>query len=267
MTAVILVSGSPRALMQQKSTTAALAAPHVHDVPFSACQMPTANHDMSYDAAALAVSLVTSSVITAAPSLTTVPSSSSPAKTTSQAPSPAATTIKEGVCVRIEGLQAAPEMNGRTGVVCGALDQESGRWMIEIDADGARPASRGHFRPANLRTIPSHNFSTEWVDVNGCVWPKNVDFSRQCAKGHALVPLGDCGGDGGGKQLMCRMCHSYESSSWLACSVDSGCCEGYTVCRSCAHAPDAAAVASAGSDDFRTLVSCGLSALCCASCV
>jgi hypothetical protein len=34
--------------------------------------------------------------------------------------------VREGSRVRIEGLQAAREMNGRTGVVCAALD-ESGR--------------------------------------------------------------------------------------------------------------------------------------------
>ena len=167
--------------------------------------------------------------------------------------------------MRIEGLQAARDMNGRTGVVCGALDEESGRWTVQMDADGARAACRGTFRAANLRVIPSHDFGSEWVDEEGRVWRKDVDFSRECAKGHALAPVGDCGGDGGGMRLMCRLCHCFcgrdsdEAASWLMCSVVTGCCGGYAVCCSCAHAPSAAAaVASAGSDDFCTLVSCGV---------
>jgi hypothetical protein len=101
--------------------------------------------------------------------------------------------LQQGSRVRIEGLQAKPQLHGRTGVVC-AFDQETGRWTVDLVADGARPACRGTFRAAHLRLIPSHNFSTEWVDEGGRVWPKNVDFSRQCAKGHALAPLGERGG-------------------------------------------------------------------------
>jgi hypothetical protein len=134
--------------------------------------------------------------------------------------------VQDGSRVRIEGLQAAPHMNGRTGVVRGAFDQESGRWTVDVAADGARPASRGTFRAANLRLIPSHNFSTEWVDEGGRVWPKNVDLSRQCAKGHALAPLGERVGP---ERLMCRLCHCFcgrdrdEAASWLMCSEDVGC--------------------------------------------
>ncbi len=185
---------------------------------------------------------------------------------TSAAPSPpSAASLKEGSRVRIQGLHAKPELNGRTGVVCGAFSQESGRWTVQIDADGARAACRGAFRAANLQVIPSHNFGTEWVDEEGRVWSKNVDFSRECAKGHALAPLGDCARDGGGMRLMCRLCHSFcgrdsdEAASWLTCSVVAGCCGGYAVCCSCARAPSAvAAVESAGSGDFCTLVSCGV---------
>jgi hypothetical protein len=188
---------------------------------------------------------------------------------TSAAPSPpSAASLQEGSRVRIQGLQAKPELNGRTGVVCGAISQESGRWTVQMDADGARAACRGAFRAANLQVIPSHNFGTEWVDEDGRVWLKNVDFSRECAKGHALAPLGDCGGDGGSMRLMCRLCHSLcgrdsdEAASWLTCSVVAGCCAGYAVCCSCARVPSAAAaaaaVASAGSGNFCTLVSCGV---------
>ena len=169
--------------------------------------------------------------------------------------------------MRIEGLKAAPHMNGRTGVVRGAFDQESGRWTVDVAADGARPASCGTFRPANLRLIPSHNFSTEWVDEGGRVWPKNVDFSRQCAKGHALAPLGERGGLAN-KRLMCRLCHCFcdrdcdEAARWLMCSEDAGCCGEYAVCCSCAQSPSAAAAACPGSDDFCTQASCRVA--CCA---
>ena len=156
----------------------------------------------------------------------------------------------------------------RTGVVCGAFNKDSGRWTVQIDADGVRSAFRGTFRPPNLKVIPSHTFGTEWVDEEGRVWGKNVDFSRQCAKGHALALVGDCGGDGGGMRMMCRLCHSFcgrnsdEAASWLMCSVVTSCCGGYAVCCSCARASSASAVvASAGTVDFCTLVSCGVA--CC----
>jgi len=132
---------------------------------------------------------------------------------------------------------------------------------VDVAAEGARPACRGTFRPANLRLIAPHNFSTEWVDEGGRVWPKNVDFSRQCAKGHALAPLGERGGLAD-KRLMCRLCHCFcerdcdEAASWLMCSEDAGCCGEYAVCCSCARLPSAAAAACAGSDDFQTQVSC-----------
>ncbi len=133
---------------------------------------------------------------------------------------------------------------------------------MDLAADGARPVCCGTFRPANLRLIPSHNFSTEWVDEGGRVWPKNVDFSRQCAKGHTLAPLGERGGLTG-VQLMCRLCHCFckrdcdEAVSWLMCSEDAACCGEYAVCCSCARSPIAAA-ACVDSDDFPTQVSCSV---------
>ena len=179
------------------------------------------------------------------------------------APSPASVppTIKEGSCVRIEGLQASPYLNGRTGVVSGSFNQQSSRWTVEIAADGARTAHRGLFRAANLRLLPSHNFGTEWVDEDGCVWPKDVNFSRQCAKGHALQLLGKWCGDKGGLKLMCRICQCFtrrdskQAASWLVCSDHVRCCGEYAVCCSCALEPGAAAVVCTGSDDFNTLVS------------
>ena len=262
MTAVFLgvASGSPRAQMQPQSATPAHVslAPAAHVTP--SVSTPAANDVTNRDAASLVPSPPTSAAA-AASGVNSAPTPSA-ANAATQAPTPAAATVQEGSRVRIEGLQAVPEMNGRTGVVCGAISQESGRWTVQIDADGARAACRGAFRAANLQVIPSHNFGTEWVDEDGHIWRKNVDFSRECAKGHALAPLGDFARDGGGMRLMCRLCHSLcgrdsdEAASWLTCSVVSGCCRGYTVCCSCARAPSAAAaVESAGSGDFCTLVS------------
>ena len=259
VTAIILASGCPRAQLLQRRT-AAHVSPYAHVAPCGLA--PTATGVKNHHVAGPVLSAP--ALEATASSVNTATHSSSAIKSTAQAPGHAALTLQLGSRVRISGLQAAPEMNGRTGVVCGAFDQESGRWAVEVDTDGARAAYRGAFRPANLHVIRSHNFSTEWVDEEGGVWPKNVDFSRECAKGHALAPLGDCGGDAGGKQLMCRLCHSFcgrncdEAASWLTCSIDSGCCGGYAVCCSCASTPSSAAVVCAGLDDFETVVSCGV---------
>jgi hypothetical protein len=262
VTAVFLASGSPRAQIQPQPATPAHASlvTAAHVAP--SVSTPTAVDGANRDAAGLVLSGPTSAA--AASGVDSAPTPSA-AKTATQAPAPAAATVQEGSRVRIQGLQTAPEMNGRTGVVCGAISQESGRWTVQIDADGTRAACRGAFRAANLQVIPSHNFGTEWVDEDGRVWSKNVDFSRECAKGHALAPLGDCGGDCGGMRLMCRLCHSFcgrdsdEAVSWLTCSVVAGCCGGYAVCCNCARSPSAAAaVAPVDCDDFCTLVSCGV---------
>ncbi len=173
----------------------------------------------------------------------------------------ASAVVQQGSRVRIEGMQTAPDMNGRTGTVCRAFDHESGRWHVQIDSDGARPACLGAFRAVNLKLIPSHNFSTEWLDENGRVWPKIVDFSRQCAKGHPLAALGDCGVGRSGLRLMCRMCHSFcerdcgEAAGWLMCSVNEDCCGYYAVCSSCGLVSSTAAVVPTSSDDSSTLVS------------
>ena len=252
MTAVALASGCPRAQTQQRPSTASHVPPSAHISPLDSA--PTATD-------VVAGSLLSASSSAAATSNLNTPCSSSAAKSAAQPSASAALTLQLGSRVHISGLQAAPEMNDRTGVVCGAFDQESGRWAVDVDGDGARRACRGWFRPANLRVIRVHNFSTEWVDEEGCVWPKNVDFSRECAKGHALAPLGDQGGDAGGMRLMCRLCHCFcerecdEVMSWLTCSIDSGCCGGYAVCCSCARAPGSTAVVRPCSDDFQTLVS------------
>jgi len=201
--------------------------------------------------------------------------------------------LQLGSRVRIGGLQAAPEMNGRRGVICEEFDAQTGRWTVRVDADGPKPACRACFRPANL--LQSRNFSAEWEDEDGFVWPKNVDFRCQCPKGHALSQRDDCpslvtsgalpsgwteGFDDSskrpffklrgvgnvawerpGSQLMCRICRSFcslesaESASWMLCSVVAGCCGSYAVCCSCARAPRLPTPASASSDEFCTMVS------------
>jgi hypothetical protein len=147
--------------MQPQSATPAHAslALAAHVTP--SVSTPAANDATNRDAASLVPSPPTSAAA-AASGVNSAPTPSA-AKAATQAPTPAAATVQEGSRVRIKGLQAAPEMNGRTGVVCGAISQESGRWTVQIDADGARAACRGAFHAANLQVIPSHNFSTEWV--------------------------------------------------------------------------------------------------------
>ena len=101
------------------------------------------------------------------------------------------------------------------------------------------------------------NFATEWLDEDGCVCPKNVDYATQCPKGHALTPL-DGGGapqaqQASGADVMCRVCHAstprQHACEWLVCSV-AGCCGGYAVCAACACALDRADAADAVSEDF-----------------
>jgi len=121
--------------------------------------------------------------------------------------------------VRIEGLQAKPEMNGRTGVVRGAFNAQSGRWTVEVAADEAGAACLGTFRPANLCVIeecassappsPAVNVATEWLDELGCVCPKAVDYASQCPKGHALVPFAGGGCGAAAQRVMCRICHTH----------------------------------------------------------
>jgi hypothetical protein len=250
-TAVLLAPSSVRAPMQLQSTTATCKSPAETAVCVAAA---TATHVVKHRESGPSPSLSTSA--TAESDDKPGPSLFFPA----QAAAPDAATVHNGSRVRIEGLQAAQHMNGRTGTVCGVYDQEGGRWTVDVAAEGELPAIRGSFRAANLRLIPSHNFSTEWVDEGGHVWPKNVDFSRQCAKGHALAPVGERAGLIG-TRLMCRLCHCFcgrncdDAANWLTCMVDAGCCGEYAVCCSCAHSPSTAAATCEDTDDFHMLVS------------
>jgi hypothetical protein len=118
--------------------------------------------------------------------------------------------------------------------------------------------------------LPAINFATEWLDKDGRVCPKNVDYATQCPKGHALVSLG--GGGGGaqaqqasGADVMCRVCHAstprQHAFEWLVCGV-AGCCGGYAVCASCVGllACSRKAVAAIA-DDFCMMVCSSISPL------
>jgi hypothetical protein len=185
-------------------------------------------------------------------------------------------------------------MNGRKGVICEDFNAQTGRWTVDIDADGSKPACRGVFRAVNLKL--QRNFSSEWEDEDGCVWPKNVDFTRQCPKGHALAPRDECPADSAsaalpprwvevgvaaagkrpayqfqgiqnccmerpGSLVMCRICRanclrfSAECSSWKMCSVAAGCCGSYAVCGHCANSPNRDERTPVASEDFCTIVS------------
>jgi hypothetical protein len=169
--------------------------------------------------------------------------------------------LQEGSRVRIENLQANAAMNGRTGVICGAFNRESGRWTVQVEADGANLPCRLSIRPANLKAMHTSsadaipNFASQWMDEDGRVWAREVDFLRQCPKGHALAKFHRDAFDGHAQQLLCRICHttclcnSDCSAGWNVCSVVSGCCFGYAVCNSCASASSVAAAPSTGADD------------------
>ena len=83
-------------------------------------------------------------------------------------------TIQPGSRVRVEGLQVALEMNGRTGTVRGASNQELGRWVVELDADGASYASRGTFRPGNLRVMTTVDRDSYFTGHNH--WIRSIAF-------------------------------------------------------------------------------------------
>jgi hypothetical protein len=115
---------------------------------------------------------------------------------------------------------------------------------------------------------PTVNFATEWLDENGCVCPKVVDYASQCPKGHPLAPLAGAGCGAAAQRVMCRVCHTStereHASQWLACSAD-GSCAGYAVCDGCVSALQQAPAAAAGGHDFPSLVcvpsrtqSCGM---------
>ena len=132
--------------------------------------------------------------------------------------------------------------------------------VLGSSASAAIPSSA----PSNLSlsSAPAINFATEWLDDDGCVCPKNVDYASHCPKGHTLVPLVGSGGSQaqppGDADLICRVCHGstqrQHACDWLVCSV-AACCGGYAVCAACVTALGSAhRAAAARPDDFCMMV-------------
>ena len=124
---------------------------------------------------------------------------------------------------------------------------------------GASAAAVPSIQPA----APSINVATEWLDEDGRVCPKNVDYATQCPKGHPLAPFTHHSSAAAHAQqrLLCRVCHesierehASQSRGWYICSV-TGCCGGYAVCGSCVSALSGVRAAAAASDDVPVLVS------------
>jgi hypothetical protein len=248
----------PATAQNAPSSCAAVAGSAVHDASAASAHVVAPSPSRP---GAVAVSPIPSAAVEVASNINSSTHPSSAAQCAAQAAAPAARTVQHGARVRIEGLQATPHMNGRTGTVYGSFNEESGRWLVEVDADGARPACRGTFRGVNLCVIPPLNFATEWLDEDGRVCPKNVDYATQCPKGHHLMPLGGGGAQtqpASGADVMCRVCHAstprQHACQWLVCSV-AGCCGGYTVCVACVGFLGCSSKSvAASSDDFCMMV-------------
>lgn len=142
---------------------------------------------------------------------------------TQSAPPPAAAAasseLQQGARVLITGLRAKPEMNDCTGFICDAFNPLSERWTVQVDSS---PPTCGSFRAVNLLRIPALPLATHWLDELGRQCAKSVDYSRQCPKGHALVPAPAAALQQ--PPVLCRLCHRLASPQ-LVCSTKS-CCGG-----------------------------------------
>ena len=118
---------------------------------------------------------------------------------------------------------------------------------IENNSTGARcnACSFDVCHACAFKTLsPAINVATEWLDEDGYVCPKNVDYATQCPKGHALAPFFCSGGlqaqqPSDADVVICRVCHGsterQRACDWLVCSV-AACCGGYAVCAACVTA-------------------------------
>jgi len=94
--------------------------------------------------------------------------------------------------------------------------------------------------------VPKIDFATEWVCEYKRVWPKAVDYCRQCPKGHPLAS----------SPSLSRGCHVCGDVSCGSCgmSCSKGCTYGVCVsCVSTLEQPHALPAAVGGSSDFPTL--------------
>jgi hypothetical protein len=158
---------------------------------------------------------------------------------THSASKPTAYELRDGSRVRVDGLVSKPSMNGRTGVICGPFNSDTGRWTIQIDGSDSSEQTKLALRSCNIKLLPVYNFATHWLDEHGNVCPKDVEFSRQCPKGHPLVELANDTFDFNCHQLQCRLCHatcpanSRDAPKWKVCQHSHACCSGYAVCNGC----------------------------------
>jgi hypothetical protein len=101
------------------------------------------------------------------------------------------------------------------------------------------------------------DISTEWLDENGHICPKSVDYATQCPKGHLLVSFIQRSCISPEQRVSSRVCHESVASQaallWRTCSV-TGCSGGYAVCSSCVNVLSAAPVDRPASDDFPMMV-------------
>jgi hypothetical protein len=133
------------------------------------------------------------------------------------------------------------------------------RKAVAVGASAPVPSSASSSAPPP----PAINFATEWLDEDGNVCPKNVDYATQCPKGHALAPFVCSGGPqaqqpSDADDVICRVCHGstqrQHACDWLVCSV-AACCGGYAVCAACVTALGSArGAAAARPDDFCMMV-------------
>ena len=146
---------------------------------------------------------------------------------------------------------------GEQGYRCDACDYDVCLQCCSTLTAAAPALTAAIGNPSSAAAAPALNFATEWLDENGCVCPKVVDYASQCPKGHPLAPLAGAGCGAAAPRVMCRVCHTFtereHASQWLACSA-TGSCADYAVCDCCVSALQQAPAAAAGGHDFPSLV-------------
>jgi hypothetical protein len=125
-----------------------------------ACVRAMRNSWIAWHALPIISSKITSKSAATAPVFSTTAQASELKSSAAHTHTSAAAALQDGSRVRIAGLQARPQLNGRTGVVCGAFDHESGRWTVEIDASDAEPVFQISIRTANITLLPESPGST-----------------------------------------------------------------------------------------------------------
>jgi hypothetical protein len=53
----------------------------------------------------------------------------------------------------IAGVHASPAMNGRTGVICGPFNSDTGRWTVQMDGNDSSEQTQIALLPCNLKAI------------------------------------------------------------------------------------------------------------------